>query len=236
LLLTAGAIAAVLVSGGSSADPRTAVGLPGLPTPFLGTAIVGGGELTAAVDAYGDVVDLRAPGPAGRALIDNPAARQMAGSVPADTGIVARVHIGDGAALPMWRANSVSQRYLNGTNVLRTVARFGRVRMVITDAAVGEELARIVEVAAPRSVTATVSLGIDIEAGSGLGCHQWHRPRRLELTCSWGSGAASAGAASGGDMVRPRTGAGSTAPGHSEPQRRGGRGRCTVARCSPCER
>jgi hypothetical protein len=201
-LLTAGAIAAVLVSGGSSADPRTAVGLPGSPAPFLGTAVVGDGGLTAAIDAYGDVVDLRAPGPAGRALIDNPAARQMAGSVPADTGIVPRVRIGDGAALPMWRANSVSQRYLEGTNVLRTVARFGRVRTVITDAAMGEELARIIKVAAPRSVTATASLGIDIEAGSGLGCHQWHRPRRLELTCSWGRGAASAGAASGGDMVR----------------------------------
>ncbi len=45
----------------------------GCPPPFLGTAVAGGGGLTAAIDAYGDVVDLRAPSPAGRALIDNPA-------------------------------------------------------------------------------------------------------------------------------------------------------------------
>ena len=81
-LIAAGAVAAVLVSGGSSADPRTPAALPGLPPPFLGTAVVGSGGLTAAIDAYGDVVDLRAPGPAGRALIDNPAARQAAGTRP----------------------------------------------------------------------------------------------------------------------------------------------------------
>ena len=49
----------VLVSGGSDADPRTPAALPGMPAPFLGTAVAGEGELTAAVDAYGDVVDLR---------------------------------------------------------------------------------------------------------------------------------------------------------------------------------
>ena len=55
--------------------------------------MTGDGAMTAAVDAYGDVVDLRAPGPAGTALIDNPSARQAAGTVPADTGIVPRVRI-----------------------------------------------------------------------------------------------------------------------------------------------
>src|SRR3954463_2078690 len=79
--------------GGSGADPRTPGGRPGLPPPFLGTAVAGSGGLTAAIDAYGDVVDLRAPGPAGRALIDNPAARQAAGTVPAATGIVPWVRI-----------------------------------------------------------------------------------------------------------------------------------------------
>ena len=46
--------------------------------------------------------------------------------MPADTGIVPRVAVGGGPALPLWRADSVRQRYLPGTNVLRTEARFGR--------------------------------------------------------------------------------------------------------------
>jgi hypothetical protein len=40
----------------------------------------------------------------------------------------------------LWRADSVRQRYLPGTNVLRTVARFGGARAMIECAAVGEEL------------------------------------------------------------------------------------------------
>ena len=140
-LVAAGAVAAALVSGGSSTDPRTPAGLPGLPPPFLGTAVVGSGGLTAAIDAYGDVVDLRVPGPAGRALIDNPADRQAAGSVATDTGIVPRVRIDGGPPLPLWQADAVSQRYLPGTNVVRTVARFGSVRVEVTYAARGALLA-----------------------------------------------------------------------------------------------
>jgi glucoamylase len=140
-LVAAGAVGVAVVSGGSGTDPRTPAGLPGLPAPFLGTAVVGDGGLTAAIDAYGDVVDLRAPGPAGRALIDNPAARQEAGSVPAGTGIVPRVSIGSGPAQPLWRADSVSQRYLPGTNVLRTTARFGPTRVGIVYAARDDALA-----------------------------------------------------------------------------------------------
>src|SRR5882757_1375219 len=64
------AVGVVLVSGGEDGGPQTPAALPGLPPPFLGTAVAGDGGLTAAVDAYGDVVDLR-PGPAGEALIDN---------------------------------------------------------------------------------------------------------------------------------------------------------------------
>ncbi len=119
------------VSGGSTADPRTPTGLPGLPAPFLGTAVVGSGGRTAAVDAYGDVVDLRAPGPAGEALVAVPADRQAAGTVPADAAIVSRVPLGDGRSVPPWRADSVRQEYLPGTNVLRTVARAGGRRTVI---------------------------------------------------------------------------------------------------------
>jgi hypothetical protein len=140
-LVAAGAVALAVVSGGSSADPRTPAGLPGLPPPFLGTAVVGSGGLTAAIDAYGDVVDLRAPGPAGRALIDNPAARQVAGTVPAGTGIVPRVSLGGGAALPLWRADSIRQRYRAGTNVLVTEARFGAARVGVAYAARGGRLA-----------------------------------------------------------------------------------------------
>jgi hypothetical protein len=113
------------LSGGHREDPRTPIGLPGLPPPFLGVAVVGSGGRTAAVDAYGDVVDLRAPGPAGRPLVAVSAKRQVAGSVSPDEAIVARARLGDGRTLPFWRADSIRQRYVPGTNVLKTIARFG---------------------------------------------------------------------------------------------------------------
>ncbi len=130
----------LLVSGGTSSDPRTPPSLPGLPQPFLTAAVLGDGGLDAGIDAYGDVVDLR-PSPAGRALIINPAARQEAGTVPADTGIVPRVALGAGTARPLWRANSIRQRYLPGTNVLRTVARFDAGTVWVECAAHGARLA-----------------------------------------------------------------------------------------------
>src|SRR4051794_27819149 len=133
------AAGALLVSGGSEADPRTPQGLPGMPPPFLGTAVVGSGGLTVAIDAYGDVVDLRAPGPAGLALIDNPAARRGAGTVPAGTGIVPWVRIWGGAE-PIWAADSVTQRYRRGTNVLVTTARFGAAHVRIAYAAADSRL------------------------------------------------------------------------------------------------
>src|SRR5690242_5662918 len=77
----------LLVSGNQDADPATPPALPGAPPPFLGTAVVGGGGLTAAIDAYGDVVDMRAAS-GGSALIDNPLDRQRAGTVSASAGIV----------------------------------------------------------------------------------------------------------------------------------------------------
>jgi Glycosyl hydrolases family 15 len=118
-------VAVVALSGGERDDPQTPVGLPGLPPPFLGIAVVGSGGPTAAVDAYGDVVDLRVPGPAGRALVAVSAKRQAAGTVPVDSARVARIELPSGRKLPFWRADSVRQRYLPGTNVLRTVAWFG---------------------------------------------------------------------------------------------------------------
>jgi hypothetical protein len=134
------ALAAVVVSGGSGADPRTPPALPGLPPPFLGVAVIGNGARVEAIDAYGDVVGLWAPGPAGRARIYNPARRQAAGTVPADTGIVARMQVG-GESIPLWRADSVRQHYVAGTNVLRTVARVGGRRAVIVRSLGGPQAA-----------------------------------------------------------------------------------------------
>jgi hypothetical protein len=167
------AAAALLLSGGQEADPRTPAPLRGIPPPFLGVAVLGEGELAAAVDAYGDVVDLRAPGPAGRALIENPADRQAAGTVPADTGVQVRVRLGDGPALPMWRADAVRQRYLPETNVLRTVARFGPERVWIIQAVWGGVLV----------IDANSSAAIEVRANDGLDCERRELGRRAIVTC-----------------------------------------------------
>jgi glucoamylase len=103
-----------------------------MPPPFFGVAVVGSGGRTMAVDAYGNVVDLRGPGPAGEPLVEVSAERQAAGTVPADAGIIARVRLDSGKRVPLWEADSVGQRYLPGTNVLRTVARFGARRAIVT--------------------------------------------------------------------------------------------------------
>jgi hypothetical protein len=93
--------------------------------------VIGGGERTAAVDAYADVVDLRAAGPAGPALVSVSAKRQAAGTVSPSEALIARVTLRDGTSLPLWRADSVRQRYLPSTNVLRTVAWFGDQKTVV---------------------------------------------------------------------------------------------------------
>ncbi|HEY7255154.1 MAG TPA: glycoside hydrolase family 15 protein [Solirubrobacterales bacterium] len=116
--------AALALSGGSRADPTTPPAIAGLPAPFLGTALIGGGRMVGAVDSYGDVVDVRHLGPPGRAIVQIPSELQSAGTVPPDSGIVARADVGR-ASLPLWRADAVRQHYLPGTDVLVTVARFG---------------------------------------------------------------------------------------------------------------
>jgi hypothetical protein len=156
------AIAAALVSGGSPSDPRSPAGLPGLPPPFLGVAVVGSGELTAAVDAYGNLVDLR-PSSAGRALVEVPAARLAAGTVPASSVVVPRVRLGGGRVLPLWRADSVRQHYLPGTNALVTTARFGAKRVNIACAAHGSSLACL-------TGGAPVALHVPPEAETSIRC------------------------------------------------------------------
>jgi Glycosyl hydrolases family 15 len=178
------AVGVALVSGGSGTDPRTPPALPGLPPPFLGTTVSGDGGLTAALDAYGDVVDLRS-GPAGAALIDNPSDRQAAGTVPADTGIVPRVRVGNGPELPMWRAERVSQHYLRGTNVVETVAYVEGARMIIRTAAAGNSLAT--EILPPRSSVkgrAFASISVDVE--EGIACTQAERAGQIDLLCRVG--------------------------------------------------
>jgi len=205
-LLCAVVVAAgvLLVSGGSDSGPRTPPALPGLPPPFLGTAVTGNGGLTAAVDAYGNVVDLRA-GPAGAALIDNPSDRQAAGTVPEDTGIVPRV---DGRA--MWEADSVSQRYLPGTNVVRTVARFGAERVVMTTAAVG----RVLVVSVESRPEGNLSLDVNVH---GIRCARQGRAAQLRLTCGLGRVAPPVPAAAARDVITGATKEGRSWVGRSRP-------------------
>ncbi len=165
----------LLLSGGSGADPETPAGLPGMPPPFFGVAVLGDGGLTAAVDAYGDVVDLRAE-PAGRALIENSSERQAAGAVPADTGIQVWVRIRGGPAEPMWRADFIRQRYLPGMNVLRTVARFGSERVVIQQAGRSEALAMVVH-----------GGGAEFRVNADINCDQGRSARSLAIVCAAGN-------------------------------------------------
>jgi glucoamylase len=177
------ALALILVSGGSDADPRTPPALPGLPPPFLGTAVTGDGGLTAAVDAYGDVVDLRAS-PAGPALIDNPAARQAAGTVPKDTGIVPMVRVGDGDAEPLWEGESVRQHYLPGTNVVRTAGFVKEARLIVRTAAVGDSLTMQLIASSSRQGRALPAISVNV--GGGVDCAQAERAGVLYLLCRVG--------------------------------------------------
>jgi hypothetical protein len=209
------AAAAVLVSGGSSADPKTPPALPGQPPPFLGTAVIGSGGLTAAIDAYGSVVDLRPTGPAGEPVIDNPSARQAAGTVPLDTGIVLRVGTGS-ASLPLWRAGRVGQSYLPGTNVVRTAARVGAIGVTILDAAApaAPALVRRIFVDAPPGSPVSLSASVNLSGSREGACVGdpparprtlgerdaallgWRSSRSLkvDLTCSFGRARPAAGA------------------------------------------
>ena len=148
-LLAVVTLGVVALSGGSSDDPRTPEGMPGQPPPFLTAAVLGAGDLTAGIDAYGDVVDLRAPGPAGVPLIDNSYERQLAGTVPAQTGIVPMFGVAGEEPRPLWSAEAVTQRYRPGTNVLRTTAAVRGTTASIECAADGGELGCVSSVGGP---------------------------------------------------------------------------------------
>ena len=178
------AVGVVLVSGGSDAGPTTPKALPGLSPPFLGTAVVGEGGLTAAIDAYGDVVDLRAPGPAGAALIDNPADRQAAGTVPVKTGIVPRMTVGDSPPLPIWRASRVSQHYRRDSNVVETRAYIKGARLTVRTAAAGDSLA--IEMVADSSRQGRGEPAISVNVANGIHCAHGQHRGVLDLLCRVG--------------------------------------------------
>jgi hypothetical protein len=176
------AVGIVLVSG-EDGSPRTPAALPGLPPPFLGTAVAGQGGLTAAVDAYGDVVDLR-PGPAGKALIDNPSDRQAAGTVSERTGIVPRVSVGRGKPMAVWEGESVHQHYLRGTNVVETRAFVKEARLIVRTAVAGDTLAMTLIARSSRQGGARPEVSIDV--GDGVHCRQGQVGEILRLLCRAG--------------------------------------------------
>lgn len=177
------AAGALLVSGGSDSGPRTPPAVPGLPPPFLGTMVTGNGGLTAAVDAYGNVVDLRA-GPAGPALIDNSSARQAAGTVPAKTGIVPRMTVGGSPPLPMWRATRVTQHYRGYSSVIETTAYVKEARLITLTAAAGDSLA--IEMIASSSRQGRGLPAISVSVGDGANCEHAKRGGILNLLCRVG--------------------------------------------------
>lgn len=170
-LLAAAAAAVVLLSGDLGTDPRTPGPPPGHPSPFLGTAVLGSGGLSAAVDAYGDLIDLRLPGPAGEAQISNSSERQAAGTVPADTGVVPAAAAGDGRLLQLWHADELRQGYLPGTNVLRTEGRVSGARVSIDDAvAPGRpRLTRRITVQGRRGERVRAWLGVNLDLAGDPG-------------------------------------------------------------------
>lgn len=198
IALGALALGVLALSGGRGGDPRTPSGLPGLPPPLLGVAVVGSGGPAAGVDAYGDIVDLRKPGPAGKPVVAVSAKRQAAGTVGTGEAVGARAHLEDGRTLPLWRADSVRQSYVPGTNVLRTVARFGGERVVVVRRMGGPG-----EVRADRGWLARAR-------PLGVGAPRWaramYRRSLLVLRALTGrrTGAVAAGARDGWAYVWPR--------------------------------
>jgi hypothetical protein len=158
-------VAALLaLSGGSTENPRTPAALPGLPAPFLTTAVLGNGGLSAGIDAYGDIVDLR-DGPGGRAMIDNSYRRQVAGTVPAATGVLPMVSAPGERLRPLWEADSVVQHYRPATNVLRTTAAIAAATATFECAVTTGELGCVTSVGGTGPPLG-VGFGRHLEAGA----------------------------------------------------------------------
>ncbi|MDX6662434.1 MAG: glucoamylase [Solirubrobacterales bacterium] len=173
-----------LVSGSSRADPRTPAAIPGQPAPFLGTAVLGSGGLTAAVDAYGDIVELRSPGPAGTPLVSVPFRRQLAGSVAATSVLSADIEVGRSGSKPLWQGRDQTQRYRRGSNVLVTSARFGAAKVELTDAVDPRRavFARRIVTSSPAGLPVRVRLRLGDVARH---CAERSLSNGLEILCSF---------------------------------------------------
>ena len=126
--------------------------------PLLGTAVVGDGGATAALDAFGSVVNLRF-GPGGPLA---GSARQLPAWVPEGTLFIPKVKIGRDPPQRLWRADAIQQRYLRDTNVLRTVARFGRRQVVEIAAARGDVFGLTITAPSPNGSRAFLEVPPDV--------------------------------------------------------------------------
>jgi hypothetical protein len=188
VLATVVVAAFAAASGAERTDPRTPPGAPGMPPPFLGTGLIGSGGLTAAIDSYGDVVDLRLA-PAGRARISNPFRRQKAGSVSPSTGITATLSVGGAQPKPLWGGSEYRQRYVPDSNVLLTSATISGARVAFEDGVDPDRpvLVRRITVSARRDQRLTLRLHVDPSIGCATGPVLWRGLGELqaELACSF---------------------------------------------------
>ena len=169
VVIAAAAGAAVLaLSGGEKSGPRTPAGIEGHAPPFLGVAVIGGGGgLAGAVDSYGTVVDLRLPGPAGESQISLPHRRQEAGTVSPRTGLTLGFAGESEAPEPAWEAAAAVQRYLPGTNVLRTFLSRDDADLVVTDGVRGRAFARGMLLTGDGDLRLRVTLDLDLAGNPG---------------------------------------------------------------------
>ncbi len=198
------AVALVLVSGGSDADPRTPPALPGMPPPFLGTAVAGGGGVTAAIDAYGDVVDLRAPGPAGPGPD-----RQPGGSAGGGNRPVRHRDRAAGQRRPRAAAAASGAPTRSRSATCRGRTWCGRwpgsdeVKAVVSAAPPAGPLAETLEVQAPAGESAVPTLSANLIGGSGARCRQSRRPGEAAIVCSTGASALDEGSSSAAERRGP---------------------------------
>ena len=168
LVAAAAGAATLAVSGDQKSGPETPPGIEGRADPFLGVAVVGGGGgLVEAVDAYGNVVDLRYPGPAGESQISLPHRRQEAGTVSPRTGLTLAFADGGREPEPAWEADLAAQSYLRRTNVLRTSISDESALLQFTDAARGPALGRHILLAGNGELRLRLLADFDLAGNPG---------------------------------------------------------------------